>query len=132
MKILAKGCTCVTHEGPCEDHQRQMTKARRQEDYARIMEAGKQPGYTRAQSEQAKVLLEYNVAEAQRDLADHVRWMHRLGIAAFCRTCWQGFTAEELPANCACGGTFPTQPKVDLLAMAARLDIAGKWPPEAR
>jgi hypothetical protein len=129
MIPILKDCGCVTHSGPCEDHQRQMLKASRMASYARIEHEAAQPGYSQSAFLQAQVLVQYNLAEAARDLAKHIRWMHRLGVAVFCRTCWQGFAASDLPAQCACGGTLPTQPAIDMLAMAARMDVRGKWPP---
>lgn len=126
MIPLAKGCSCVGHKGPHELHERARARDRR---LALLAEIGAETGRTRAQDQQTLVCVASIAAEGARADADHARWMHRLGLAALCRGCWQGFAVADLPTTCGCGREHAAQRPIDLLALAARLDVLGQWPP---
>lgn len=127
MTPLPKACSCVGHEGPHELATRDSAKASR---LAMLAGLRSDPGATRAAHEQSAIVALSIAADGARDAAEHARWMYRLGLAAFCRGCWQGFAPADLPTTCGCGREHPAQPHVDLLALAARLDVLGQWPPQ--
>lgn len=126
MIALAKDCACRSHEGPHELAMRDAFKARRLAVYTEIQT---KPATSRMESDARLMVVLASKAEAARDMAEHCRWMHRLALAAFCRGCWQGFGADELPATCGCGREHPAQHPVDTLALARSFDEMGHWPP---
>ena len=126
MIPLAKDCACRSHDGPHELAMRDAFKARRLAVYAAICVKS---ATSRTESDAHMMVILASKAEAARDMAEHCRWMHRLALAAFCRGCWQGFRADELPAACGCGTEHPAQRPTDLLALARSFDDRGHWPP---
>ena len=96
MIQLTKDCACTSHQGPHELAMRDAAKARR---LALLASIGAETGRTRAQDQQALVVVESIAAESARDTAEHCRWMHARRLASFCRGCWQGFGHDELPAD---------------------------------